>query len=718
VVSAAIPNAMSMSSGSPELTIDDASDDVASGIVGKVHAEFTAARTLRLPKDYEWWVAWQWYHGNTTVFFDASATRAEGQVYQVTYNRRHRRTRPINFIGRTIDLVVAKHMRARPIFDARAATQDEHDRLAARAMRDLARHIWLQSKLTSRRRDLFLDRALTGNGFVKEYYDATIPPFTDDIRPCPTCAGAGQMPMPPELGQQMMMMGQPASVPCSDCDGAGQKNMGRKPLGDAVVKPVSPWEIWPLKGVKKIEDGCFHAFRLSKESAAAQYKLDPETLKSTPEMREGESQFAKFARQQTISSDDVNKDMVWVIEKWLPPLPNSERPRITIVVGNQLVYPAPGSLGWESGWGETKEKLGRIPIHHFRLRPCAEEFWSAGLAMDMIACNDFINRARNNFHRHMMTMAYVKWLVEKGTIDKDAITDEVGEVIEFTGTEAPRQQQPAAMPEFYVRLVEQEEENIPKLAGLQEIDQGKAPPNVEAFQALHFLAEQSETVHGPIMLEDEENWREIARTACIIAIQNYNPADIRITRVAGGATKLEVQALMSSDILDTVDVVCEIGSALAHSPALRQEQVFRAVELGMLPPDRGMQLMEWGIILGEDSADDHRIQESVAAAENAAMQGGLAQHIVLQQSHDHAVHIRCHRRAALEAQLMGNLQLAEELDQACLQHALAMAPQPPPSSPPGSPGPQPPGTANVPFDSARPGGDHGDGQMQPQGAQA
>lgn len=698
------PQAQIAQPGAPE--DDDDAMDAEQKIVARVHMDFSEARTLRLPKDYEWWVTWQWYHGNTSVFFDSSATRAEGQVYQVTYNRRHRRTRPINFVGRTIDLVVAKHMKARPIFDARAATQDEHDRLAARAMRDLARHIWLQSKLTARRRDLYLDRALTGNGFVKIFFDKTSPPFADNMVPCQTCGGQGTIALPPEV-----MATYPNAVPqpCPKCQGAKQEKAGRKALGDVSVKAVSPWEIWPLKGVKKIEDGYFHAFKVTKEKAIADYGMKDDDLKSIPEMQEGESQFAKFARQMTLLGDNTDKSKVWVIEKWLPPLPNSEKPRVTVVVGNKLVYPKPNSTPtWTQGWGETLESYGRVPMLHFRLRPCAEEFWSAGYAIDMIACNDFINRGRNNFHRHMLTMAYVKWLVEKGSIDKDAITDEVGEVIEYTGVDAPRQQAPAQMPEFYLRLLQNEEENIPKLAGLGEIDQGKAPPNIEAFQALHFLAEQSETVHGPVMLEDEENWRDCAQLACICATTNYRPEDVRITRVTGGATKLEVQALMSSDLLDTVDVVCEIGSALAHSPALRQEQVFRAVELGMMTPDRGMQLMEWGAILGEDSADDHRIQESVAAAENMAMEEGMktgqqVQHFVMQQAHDHAVHIRCHRRAALEAQLNGNLPLAQELDMACLQHAQMMAPQPAPG-PSGSVPTQP--TGNVPFDSGTNGGDH------------
>jgi hypothetical protein len=661
-------------------------------VVAAVHAEFSTARTERLARDYEWWVEWQWYHGNTRVHLEKTA-HGTGKIFETSYANSHRRARPINFIGRAVDLTVAKHQRARPVFDVRPATNDTNDRLAARAARSLVRHIWNQNNLTSRRRDMLLDRVITGNGFVKVYFDDMLPPLVDDLRDCSMCNGMGQIPEPEEwVYASTMMQAQGLEPPvweskCPQCQGAGQLNFGKMTLGDVAVRPVPPWEIWPLRGARRIEDGYFHSYRMTKEQAAASYQIPIEELKSVVEMREGESQFAKFARSNIIMSERED-DRVWVIEKWLPPAPRTLEPRVVVVVGNKVAWPTPQSGVPLSSYGAPiREAYGRVPMFHFRLRPCAEEFWSSGYTLDMISANDFVNRARANFHRHMHTMAFTKWMVERGTVDKDALTNDVGEVVEYMGAEPPRQQSPATMPEFYIRLAQAEEENIPKLAGLQDIDQGKAPPNIEAFQALHFLAEQSETIHGPVLLEDEENWRMVARASLICAVTNYKPGQKRMLRVGGAESRIEVDALLRSSMTDNLDVVCEIGSALAHSQALRQEQVFRSIELGLLTPVEARRLMEWGIMIGEDG-DDHRVQESVAVAEQYAIASG-GQHLVLPTVHDHEIHLRMHRKAALEAQLEGNFELAGALEMAAAEHLSFLqppAPAPMPGAPPAEPG--------------------------------
>lgn len=686
-------------------------EDPGEQTVAKTLSDFAVARDERLLFDHLWFVCWQWYGGNSSVHFDMS-TEADGSPVffsKRTLSRRGRRARPINWIAPTTDLVVAKQMRSRPVPDVRPASiAQESDRLAARAGRDLLRHLWLQNELTSRRRTLNLDRVVSGNSFIKVFWDPLRAPFADDIRPCEGCGGQGQsldptmapvlqmaqqagIPIPPEQVQMHMQ-------PCQQCGGQGKINAGRKPLGDARACTVSPWHIWPLAGSTEITDGCFHAYKMTKENASATFGIEMDELKTAAQMREGESLFAQLARQWR-NFDDDGEDKVWVVEKWMPPLPGSECPRVTMIVGKTLVYPTKDMPERAAGAGPTKEPFGRIPIFHFRMRlPPSERFWAQGIVLEMISANDFINKARDNFHRHMLTMAYVKWLVERSTVDKDALTNEVGEVVEYTGINPPTQRSPAPMPEFYLRLMEKEQENIPLLANLQDVDRGRAPPNIEAYQALYFLAEQSETVNGPISLEDEETWRGVHEALLICATKRYQPGQERVTRIAGPASKLEVEALLRDNVQDRMAVVCEISSALSQSPALRQEQVFKAVQLGLIPPQRALRLLEWGSVLGED-ASDGRAQESAAAAENNAiisssatpppmmMPGQPVQipgHQILASVDDHEVHLQCHRRAAVEQRILGNLQAATALDQAAQQHLQLLQPPAPAAAPSGS----------------------------------
>lgn len=88
--------------------------------------------------------------------------------------------------------------------------------------------------------------------------------------------------------------------------------------------------------------------------------------------------------------------------------------------------------------------------------------------------------------------------------------------------------------------------------------------------------------------------------------------------------------------------------------------------------------LEWGAILGEDSSDQ-RLQESAAAAENMAISSGaMHQQLMMLGADDHDVHLRCHRRAAVEAKIEGNYQLAAAYDAAALDHFRAMQPAPAP----------------------------------------
>lgn len=698
-------------------------------LASQVWSEFSRARTERMTRDYEWWVSWQWYNGDTSVFLD----RAAGQIYKVSSRRpRHKRNLPLNLIGLSIDLLVAKQMRAEPVFDAGAVSRmRQKSRLAAREVRDLVRYLWDKNELKAERRSLFLDRNITGNGFIKVFWDGNLAPFRDDIIQCQTCAGSGKTQPPPELlqmaqqAQQMYGMApvMPDLGPCPLCQGAGQVNRGRIPLGDVSIQVVSPWEVWPAAGAKKISQGCFHGFKLSKEEAASRYGIPISEVKPSSDLERGESHFSTLARTNRIDSK-ADEDAVWVVERWLPPAPKTESPRLTILVGNRIVWPKPESQSFASGsTTEDVPKFMRVPFFHFRLRPSAEQFWSSGIVLDMISANDFVNRARASFHRHQQTMAFTKWFYEEGTVDSDRLVAEEGEAVPYRGVKAPEQRSPAGMPQFYVDLFQREMDFIPQLAGINDIDKGVAPPNIEAFQALHFLAEQSETVHGPVYLEDERQWRSVAWAATRCAVFKYKPADVRLLAVGGSA--VEVKAMLEIDLSDCIDIRCETGSALAHSPALRQEMVYRAIEAGGITPQeaRARGLFDFGVVLGED-ADDHRMQEAVAHQENEQIAEGMAQpqfptqqldpmtgqvvmvpppinHSCGTFTHDHQVHIEVHRRAALEAQMDGNLQLWQAMEQACGQHMQSlqmMMPQAP--------------QAGVAGAAGKPGIDQAGGQQQ------
>lgn len=616
--------------------------------------EFTRARQDRLQLDLQWYVQNSWYLGDTDVFFDERGGSG-AEVYRVSYSRpRSQRVRPINWIGKAVDIRVAKQMKAEPTLDCAPASAESKDILSARAARDWLRSLWSRERLGARRRTLYINRIVTGNSFAKVFFDSELGPKKKTKVPCEMCEGESKL----------VVDG--FDLPCPTCNGKGFIEDKETPRGDVGIEFIPPWDIYPAPNARSIETSpyIFHAYRISEDEARERYEIDGD-LSPSSSLEEGDSQFSRWARQNRVA--DQESSDIYVLERYDRPAFGSKKPRLSILVGNQLVHPKPGSKEAEDGVGvEMKEEYGRIPIYHFRDRPAAENFWARGNVMDMISANDTVNRARANLHRHITTLAYVKWLVEKGSVSKNAINNEVGEIIEYNGVNPPRQQSPAAMPEYIMRAMADEKEAVFELAGVSRLDRGDIPPNVEAAEAFQVLIEQSDTIHGPISIEDEDVWRDIGLAAIKCAVANYDKSDDILVKTVGPGGEVEARALRSADLAGELDVRVEVGSAVVHSLALRRAQALQWYEAGLITAPEARRMSEFGIIGGEEDKEV-RLQEASAMGENEDIEHGLP-HETQAGVDDHKVHARVHRLAAVAAKVKGDIFAMQKFADAAIAH--------------------------------------------------
>lgn len=641
----------------------------ASGVAQKVWAEFTQASNERIKWDLQWWVWYQNYRGRVDVFFDGYAQMGP-EIYQVEHNGpRERRIRPINHTGHAIDILTSKQVKPRPVFTARPNSNEERDIMAARATRDWLRHIFEKECLASRRRLIYLDRNVTGNSFVKPYYDKFGAPFVDEQADCSQCAGEGKL--------EVEGYGK---VECPACGGNGKsENTYRKALGDVKLTHCRPWEIYPAPGATSVEDAeyVFHAYKISRELAAARYGMKKSDINPSSWLEHGESSFAKWARANRVAH--FHEDAVFVLEKYMPPLPGEEHPRIAVVVGDKVVWPKPdGRRGRkkEQAWARMKEPYGRIPIFHFKSRPVPGQFFSDGKVEEMMNANDTVNRFRSILHRSGVTMAYAKWMVEKGSISAEAINNEENEVVEYWGNNPPKQVSPAPLPEYLFRTIEREEKAVYDIAGVSDLERGRVPPNVEAALSFEVLIEQSETSQGPIVLDDAETWKQVALSMLRCAMANYKDDERRVVNVIGQGGQIEAKALAKSDLSANLDIVTELGSAIDQSRALKRQSLLEYFQSGAFDENNPaakklLELAEFGTP-GAESLTEQRLQESVIALENEGMEKFQDQEEAPHEPRigldDHALHARGHRMAALRALLRGDPQAAMRLAQAAIDH--------------------------------------------------
>lgn len=639
--------------------------------------EWSEARRDRSRFDLSWFVQYAWYGGETDVFFDS--TRRGSEVYRVNSRaERSKRVRPINLIGHAIDILVSKHMKPQPIFDAAPASSDQGDIMKARASRDWLRWFYRRERVSSRRHRLMLDRAITGNGFAKVFYDPFKGPLTDKEEKCPACIG-GMVDVESLAARQGMTagdLGLDPYQPCPMCQGKGTRVVGRAPIGDVSIKFPSPWEIYVPPEAQDMETtpSIFHAFKISRADAAARYGVDADKLNPSSFLEEGDSDFARLAASNRTAS--IGDEDIYVIEKHERPPVGTEHPLTTIVVGDQIVWPREGMKEREEGRGVASETPhGRIPFFHFRFRVKPGEFFARGRVLDVISANDTVNRGRHSLDMHIRKMAQAKWVAEKGSISNKTITNEEGEVIEYTGVNAPRQISPAPMPEYVRQTIVDEEKRVYENLGISEIERGTTPPNVEAAEAFAVLIEQSETSHGPVYTLDADNWEQIGRSAVLCAIANYEDDQKRLVRVVGPGGGYEAKMLAKADLTGDVDIHVELGGKTSQSLALRRADVLRFAQAGLMDPKRAMELSEFGQVGGEFN-DEARLQESVACQENDDITEGKAPHQMTVGLDDHEIHTRIHRNAALNARIAGNVELAAMLTQAAIEHEQAMMPPP------------------------------------------
>jgi hypothetical protein len=644
----------------------------------EVHYDFQRSRRWRLNYDLLWYVLYEQYKGNSEVFYDPPSGHRGAEVYKLpTAGPRPMRIRPLNNIGHAIDILTAKQMRPRPVWNVAPTSMEKADVLSARMAKDLLRHWWTDNSFTTRRRLLYLDRNIIGSAFMGCQWDSLGGPFESipEMTTCPRCMGSRFDPEEMETANEgMVPVERPAA--CGQCEGAGNivSSVKREPMGEVSFPFIRPWEVYPEPSATSLEDAEYliRAYRVHPEVAQARFPWMPkDSIKESASLEEGESTFARLARDYRYEKPDGN---AWIVEKHMAPLPGEEQPRVTILAGDRIVWPPPDDKdAAKEGWVRRPERTRKIPMVMFQARPNPEVFWPYGYAQDMISSNDTVNRGRHLQHQNMLMMAQPKWFVERGSVQADAITNQVAEVVEYDpGDKPPYSDRPAPLADWTERLVERENDRVYEIGMINDLDRGIPPKNIEAAEALEILAEQSGQAIGPVILQDNECWQQLGTAALHIAKANYKEGQKRFVMVGGEGSEAEAAALDAADLSTNLVINVTTGSALHQNLALKRNHLLAMWDKGIIKDSRELLAeMEFGIGVG-DYNSDRRLQEDTAYVENEAIAQG-EKHLVLAGTHDHHIHAMIHRRGALQAQTAGDLEGAQALTRAVMEHMMELA---------------------------------------------
>jgi hypothetical protein len=148
--------------------------------------------------------------------------------------------------------------------------------------------------------------------------------------------------------------------------------------------------------------------------------------------------------------------------------------------------------------------------------------------------------------------------------------------------------------------------DIEDVTSQHQVSKGSAPPGVTAATAISYLQERDDSVLATTYQSVEAGWEKIARQSLGLVVQFWETE--RIVQVTGVDGSFDSIALKGSKIAKGTDIRMEAGSALPTSKAARQSLLMDMMTQGIIPPEKGLKLMEVGGVskLYEELAIDER----------------------------------------------------------------------------------------------------------------
>lgn len=260
-------------------------------------------------------------------------------------------------------------------------------------------------------------------------------------------------------------------------------------------------------------------------------------------------------------------------------------------------------------------KHGEYPFIHFAHIPTGN-FYAASIIEDITGLNKEYNRTRSQLIEAKNRTAKPQLIAPLGSIDPSKITTEPGQVILYRPGMQPPQPLPMQSPPNYVlQELDRILADIEDLTAQHQVSKGSAPAGLTAATAISYLQEKDDTVLSPTYASVEEGYEKLAKQVLSHVVQYWDLA--RTVKVAGDDGAFDTLVLRGSDIATGTDIRMEGGSALPISKAARQAFIMDMMKMGFIPPDKGLRLMDIGGV--QKLYDELAIDERQAQRENLKM---------------------------------------------------------------------------------------------------
>ena len=544
-------------------------------LVAWAKAEYEKCKSARKVEENDWYLQLAFYNGYQYHDWRTVAGK-QGLVEEANPSMLPRIT--VNRIEPIIRTEIAKTTSQQPSASVVPASNDEEDLLSATAGEQVWQSIYdnnhFQTEILQKAE---FWRAITGNGFIKCFWDGSIQNFD---------ARKTQDPL------------------------SGEKKILRVPTasGDVKYEVVSPFHLFvPDLSEEDLEKQpyIFNVYTKTEEYVKNTFKnVLPKDFKPT-KVTSSEIQDAALLDLRGV--DNAKPDSVLVIEMWVKPNQTEWLPKgglITIVDTEIVQYSDSG-----------------IPYHHGQF-PFAHlhgvqngKFYRRSVIKSLIPLQREYNRTRSQIIHAKNLMAKPQMMYQEGSVDARKVTARAGVWIPVRpGFQYPTPVPIQPLPNYVIQEIQQLHTDFEDLSGQHQISRGDSG-GVTAATALAYLGERDDAYLTTIYNSIEAGVEKMAKQALSLFVQYVD--DKRLVKITGDDGSFDAMMLSGADIASGTDIRVESGSALPTSKAARQALVTEWMKMGFISPEDGLRVLEMGML--KQYYNTIKIDENAAQRENLMM---------------------------------------------------------------------------------------------------
>ena len=544
-------------------------------LVAWAKSEYEKCKSARKTEENDWYLNLAFYNGYQ---YHDWRTVAGKQGLAEEPNPANLPRITVNRIEPVVRTEIAKTTAQKPSAAVVPASNDEDDLLSATAGEQVWAAIYDQNKFqTDVLQKAEFWRAITGNGFIKTFWDST------------------------------KKLYETAKV-TDELTGQSRTERRLSHVGDVVQEAVSPFHVYiPDQSEEDIERQPYVLNVYTKSEEYVKQTFGAVLPKDFKPSKVAASEIQDASLMDLRGVDNAKPDAVLIIEMWVKPGANKWLPNggLVTIVDTEIVQYSDTGIPYHHG---------QYPFAH--LQGIANgKFYRRSVIKNLIPLQREYNRTRSQIVHAKNLMAKPQMMYDEGSVDPRKITARAGIWIPVRpGFSKPSPVPIQPLPSYVLQEVQQLQADFEDLSGQHQVSRGESG-GLTAATAIAYLGERDDAYLTTIFHSIEAGVEKIARQSLALFVQYVDEA--RLVKITGADGSFDAMMLSGADIASGTDIRIESGSALPTSKAARQALVTEWMKMGFIPPEDGLRILEMGML--KQYYNIIKIDENAAQRENLLM---------------------------------------------------------------------------------------------------